>query len=136
MPEFGRFNEAAHTFLDVVGLNEAVAASEKTGQAYCMLQWTHPYLGNRLQLDRRRRASSYTTKEVADWSGQFVFGDIRLTADIEAGYGSEPPDVAETIRQVIQAWAVGLDLEDNAHGRGSSHSSTASYRQNDSERRG
>jgi len=46
--------------------------------------------------------------------------DVPVTADIEAGYGTEPPDVAETIRQVIQAGAVGVNLEDNAHGRGSS----------------
>jgi hypothetical protein len=81
---FGLLNEAAHTFLDVVRLNEAVAASEKTGQAYCMLQWTHLYLGNRLQLNRRRRTSSYTSKEVTDRSGQFAFGNVRLTAKTTA----------------------------------------------------
>jgi hypothetical protein len=58
MPQFGLLNEAAHTFLHVVRLDEAVAASEKTGQAYCTLQWTHLYLGNQLQLNRRRRTSS------------------------------------------------------------------------------
>ena len=46
--------------------------------------------------------------------------DVPVTADIEAGYGKDPPDVAETIRQVIQAGAVGVNLEDNTHGGGSS----------------
>ena len=41
-----------------------------------------------------------------------------LTADIEAGYGSTPADVAETIEAVIDAGAVGVNLEDNAHGGG------------------
>jgi len=51
--------------------------------------------------------------------------DVPATADIEAGYGTEPPDVAETIRQVIQAGVVGVNLEDNTHGQGVPHSSTA-----------
>lgn len=46
--------------------------------------------------------------------------DVPVTADIEAGDGTEPRDIAETIRQVIQAGAVGVNLEDNAHGPGSS----------------
>ena len=74
-------------------LNEAVAANERTGQAYCILQWTSLYLGNRLQLNLRRRTSSYTTKEVTDRSGQFAFGDVRLTANDRAINGlSVVPD--------------------------------------------
>jgi 2-methylisocitrate lyase-like PEP mutase family enzyme len=40
--------------------------------------------------------------------------DLPLTADIEAGYGRSPEDVAETARQVWEAGAVGINLEDNA----------------------
>jgi 2-methylisocitrate lyase-like PEP mutase family enzyme len=41
---------------------------------------------------------------------------VPVTADIEAGYGRWPEDVAETVRQVIEAGAVGIKLEDNGHG--------------------
>lgn len=37
---------------------------------------------------------------------------VPLTADMEAGYGAAPQDVAETIRQVIAAGAVGANIED------------------------
>jgi 2-methylisocitrate lyase-like PEP mutase family enzyme len=37
---------------------------------------------------------------------------IPVTADMEAGYGSKPEDVAETARAVIAAGAVGMNLED------------------------
>jgi 2-methylisocitrate lyase-like PEP mutase family enzyme len=37
---------------------------------------------------------------------------IPVTADVEAGYGPAPDDVAETVRDVIGAGAVGLNLED------------------------
>ena len=37
---------------------------------------------------------------------------VPVTADVEAGYGWGPEDVAETTRMVIQAGAVGLNLED------------------------
>ncbi|MCF6258323.1 MAG: isocitrate lyase/phosphoenolpyruvate mutase family protein [Gammaproteobacteria bacterium] len=42
--------------------------------------------------------------------------DIPVTADIEAGYGTGTDDVAETVRAVIDAGAVGINLEDNTHG--------------------
>jgi 2-methylisocitrate lyase-like PEP mutase family enzyme len=42
---------------------------------------------------------------------------VPVTADVEAGYGPEPETVAETMRMVIQAGAVGVNLEDN-QGRG------------------
>ena len=38
---------------------------------------------------------------------------LPVTADIEAGFGSTVEDVAETIREVIKAGAVGVNLEDN-----------------------
>ncbi len=42
--------------------------------------------------------------------------DIPVTADIEAGYGPGTDDVAETVHAVIDAGAVGINLEDNTHG--------------------
>lgn len=42
---------------------------------------------------------------------------IPVTADVEAGYGAKPEDVAETAREVIAAGAVGMNLEDAIHDR-------------------
>jgi 2-methylisocitrate lyase-like PEP mutase family enzyme len=39
---------------------------------------------------------------------------IPVTADVEAGYGPSPEDVADTVRGVLDAGAVGLNLEDAA----------------------
>ncbi|MGH2559328.1 MAG: isocitrate lyase/PEP mutase family protein [Thermomicrobiales bacterium] len=41
-----------------------------------------------------------------------------VTADIESGYGPSPNDVAQTIEAVIDADAVGVNLEDAFHGAG------------------
>jgi 2-methylisocitrate lyase-like PEP mutase family enzyme len=41
-----------------------------------------------------------------------------VTADIEAGYGSTVGDVADTVEAVLDVGAVGINLEDNTHGRG------------------
>jgi 2-methylisocitrate lyase-like PEP mutase family enzyme len=40
-----------------------------------------------------------------------------VSADIEAGYGAGAADVEQTVDAVIEAGAVGINLEDNAHGR-------------------
>lgn len=37
---------------------------------------------------------------------------VPVTADVEAGYGNEPEDAERTARSVIQAGAVGMNLED------------------------
>jgi len=37
---------------------------------------------------------------------------LPVTADIEAGYGSTPEDAARTTRELVQAGAVGMNLED------------------------
>jgi 2-methylisocitrate lyase-like PEP mutase family enzyme len=37
---------------------------------------------------------------------------VPVTADVEAGYGAEPADAARTARAVIEAGAVGMNLED------------------------
>ena len=42
--------------------------------------------------------------------------DVPVTADIEAGFGLTPDDVGETIRLVLGAGAVGVNLEDAAPG--------------------
>ena len=39
---------------------------------------------------------------------------IPVTADMESGYGPKPEDVAATVREVLEAGAVGLNLEDSA----------------------
>jgi tetratricopeptide (TPR) repeat protein len=43
---FGLFDQAVETFSSVVKLNETAGTTEESGPAYCMLQWTHLYLGN------------------------------------------------------------------------------------------
>lgn len=39
--------------------------------------------------------------------------DVPVTADIEGGYGPSPDDVAATVRGVVAAGAVGINLEDS-----------------------
>ncbi len=38
--------------------------------------------------------------------------DVPVTADMEAGYGTEPGAVADTVRATVEAGAVGLNIED------------------------
>jgi 2-methylisocitrate lyase-like PEP mutase family enzyme len=42
---------------------------------------------------------------------------IPVTADLEAGYGTEPGAVAETVRRAIAAGIVGCNIEDAAQGK-------------------
>jgi len=42
---------------------------------------------------------------------------VPITADMEAGYGLEPHACAETARRVIDAGAVGMNLEDRVEGK-------------------
>jgi 2-methylisocitrate lyase-like PEP mutase family enzyme len=42
---------------------------------------------------------------------------VPVTADIEAGFGNTPPEVAETVKEVIAAGAVGINLEDSDKGQ-------------------
>jgi 2-methylisocitrate lyase-like PEP mutase family enzyme len=39
---------------------------------------------------------------------------VPVTADVESGYGSTPEDAASTTRELIQAGAVGMNLEDGS----------------------
>jgi 2-methylisocitrate lyase-like PEP mutase family enzyme len=40
---------------------------------------------------------------------------VPVSADLEGGYGPQPDDVAETIRQAIGVGVVGANIEDSAH---------------------
>lgn len=40
---------------------------------------------------------------------------VPVTADVESGYGNRPEDAAQTARAVMEAGAVGMNLEDAAH---------------------
>ena len=44
--------------------------------------------------------------------------ELPVSADMEAGYGASPGDVADTVRAVIEAGAVGINLEDGLHAPG------------------
>ena len=54
---------------------------------------------------------------LADATGARLF-ELPVTADIETGYGEAPADVAATVRAVIAAGAVGINLEDGRPGHG------------------
>ena len=43
--------------------------------------------------------------------------EVPVTADVEAGFGSTPEEVADTARAVIAAGAVGMNLEDGVEGK-------------------
>ena len=43
--------------------------------------------------------------------------DVPVTADVEAGFGNTPEEVADTAREVIAAGAVGMNLEDGVEGK-------------------
>jgi 2-methylisocitrate lyase-like PEP mutase family enzyme len=43
--------------------------------------------------------------------------EVPVTADVEAGFGSTPEEVADTARAVISAGAVGMNLEDGVEGK-------------------
>jgi len=51
---------------------------------------------------------------IVGWIARCV--SVPVTADMESGFGREPGDVAETVRMIIGAGAVGMNLEDTIHG--------------------
>jgi 2-methylisocitrate lyase-like PEP mutase family enzyme len=86
---------------------------------------------------RRRFAAIATTSAGVAWSLGYADGEqaplaevlaaiaritrvveLPVTADIETGYGEAPADVAATVRAVIAAGAVGINLEDGRPGHG------------------
>ena len=42
--------------------------------------------------------------------------EVPVTADIERGFGDDPEGVADTVKQVIEAGAIGINIEDNLAG--------------------
>jgi len=58
--------------------------------------------GERISRDEMLAAVARITRRIA----------VPITADMEAGYGQTPDAVAETVRRVIDAGAVGMNLED------------------------
>jgi 2-methylisocitrate lyase-like PEP mutase family enzyme len=63
--------------------------------------------GERISRDEMLAAVSRITRRI----------DVPITADMEAGYGLTPKHVAETARRVIDAGAVGMNLEDRMEGK-------------------
>jgi len=67
-------------------------------------------------------ALGYRDGEETPW-GEVVAATARIarvvrvpvTADIEAGYGETPAQVAQSVRDIIAAGAVGVNLEDGTH---------------------
>jgi 2-methylisocitrate lyase-like PEP mutase family enzyme len=62
--------------------------------------------GERISRDEMLAAVSRITRRIS----------VPITADMEAGYGRTPDAVAETVRRVIDAGAVGMNLEDRIEG--------------------
>lgn len=58
--------------------------------------------GERISRDEMLAAVSRITRRI----------QVPITADMEAGYGQAPDAVADTVRRVIDAGAVGMNLED------------------------
>jgi len=55
--------------------------------------------------------------EVVDATARIAAGvSVPVTADIEAGYGQTPDDVARHVVEIAQAGAVGINLEDSVGG--------------------
>lgn len=58
----------------------------------------------------KRYAETRCCRSSRESPGQFLF---QLTADLEAGYGENVADIADTAMRVISAGAVGLNFEDS-----------------------
>ena len=68
--------------------------------------------GERLGRDEMAQATAHIAGAVS----------VPVTADVEAGYGNTPEEVAETAQAVIEAGAVGLNFEDVAEPEPPGHS--------------
>lgn len=51
---------------------------------------------------------------IVRWIARCV--NVPVTADMESGFGRDASEVAETVRMIIEAGAVGVNLEDTIHG--------------------
>jgi 2-methylisocitrate lyase-like PEP mutase family enzyme len=62
----------------------------------------------------RRDGNGLSREEMAESVGRIVRAvDVPVSADIEGGYGPSPDDVAATVKAVLDAGAVGINLEDS-----------------------
>ena len=85
-------------------LADAGATAVATSSA--AVAWAHGYADG----DRLPRANLLATISAA----ARAIGDLPLTADIEGGYTDDLDELGEVIRAVIEAGAVGINLEDGA----------------------
>src|SRR6516225_10112807 len=51
---------------------------------------------------------------IVRWIARSV--SVPVTVDIESGFGKSPGEVLDTVRMIIDAGAVGINLEDTIHG--------------------
>lgn len=81
-------------------LGAAAVATTSAGVA-----WTHGYPdGNALPVRLLIATVATITRAIR----------VPLTVDIEAGYADDPPAVEETVAKVVEAGAVGINIEDGA----------------------
>jgi len=85
-------------------LADAGAAAVATSSA--AVAWAHGFADG----DKLPRGNLISTISAA----ARAVGDLPLTADIEGGYTDDLGELAETIRAVIEAGAVGVNLEDGS----------------------
>ncbi|MFI2436221.1 isocitrate lyase/phosphoenolpyruvate mutase family protein [Streptomyces sp. NPDC018693] len=86
----------------VQGAGAAAVATTSAGVAWALGAAD----GDRMERDRAVRA-------VADIRAVV---DVPVSADIESGYAVDPAGVADTVRAVLTAGAVGVNIEDALHG--------------------
>ena len=79
-------------------------ATTSAGIAFSLGRVDHGYAPARARVDRATMIA-----RVADIAAGV---SVPVTADLEAGYGSAPTDVADTIRQALAAGAAGGNIED------------------------
>jgi 2-methylisocitrate lyase-like PEP mutase family enzyme len=82
----------------------ADAGARAVATSSAAVAWAHGYADG----DKLPRARLIATIEAAVRAA----GETPLTADIEGGYTDDLAELAETIRAVIEAGAVGINLED------------------------
>lgn len=84
----------------------ADAGAKAVATSSAAVAWAHGYAdGDKLPIANLLATISAAARAV---------GDRPLTADIEGGYTDDLDELAETIRAVIEAGAVGINLEDGA----------------------
>ena len=94
--------------LEAVGF--AALATTSAGIAFSLARPDHLFCASRARVDRERMLARVAT--IAESIS------LPLNADLEAGYGIEPEEVGETIRQAIAIGAAGANIEDYTGDRG------------------